>query len=102
MKQPTRSSVPGPPRRGTALLPALLTAVHGKMAKVSGNGSYDKRKCYASIGHYQARTARVPVSPSIATVKRPLTSAMRIYARSGTWSEKRGNATVAITPGVWP
>ncbi len=43
-----------------AMLTALLTAVPGKIAQVSGDGSYDKRKCYAAIGHYQARAAIPP------------------------------------------
>ncbi len=42
------------------LLAALLTEVPGKIAQVSGEGSYDKRKCYEAIGHYQARAAIPP------------------------------------------
>ena len=43
-----------------AMLAVLLTEVPGKIAQVSGDGSYDKRKCYDAIGHYQARAAIPP------------------------------------------
>ena len=42
------------------MLAALLTEVPGQIAQVSGDGSYDKRKCYDAIGHYQARAAIPP------------------------------------------
>ena len=42
------------------MLAALLTEVPGQIAQVSGDGSYDKRKCYDTIGHYQARAAIPP------------------------------------------
>ena len=42
------------------MLAALLTAVPGKIAQVSGEGSYDKRKCYDAIGRSQARAAIPP------------------------------------------
>ncbi len=43
-----------------AMLATLLSEVPGKIAQVSGDGSYDKRKCYDAIGHYQARAAIPP------------------------------------------
>lgn len=42
------------------LLPEMLADVPGKVGQVSGDGSYDKRKCYDAI---RARTARAVIPP---------------------------------------
>lgn len=42
------------------MLEELLAEVAGEIEQVSGDGSYDKRKCYDAIGLYQARAAIPP------------------------------------------
>jgi hypothetical protein len=42
------------------MLPELLADVPGKIEQVSGDGSYDKRKCYEAINRHQAQAAIPP------------------------------------------
>jgi DDE family transposase len=42
------------------MLPELLSGVPGKITQVSGDGAYDKRKCYEAINQHQAKAAIPP------------------------------------------
>ena len=42
------------------MLPELLSEVPGKITQVSGDGAYDKRKCYEAINRHQAKAAIPP------------------------------------------
>lgn len=42
------------------MLPDLLAAAPGKIEQVSGDGAYDKRRCYDAINKYGARAAIPP------------------------------------------
>ena len=42
------------------MLPELLSEVPGEITQVSGDGAYDKRKCYEAINQHQAKAAIPP------------------------------------------